>query len=80
MKTLIVFDNERLEAERIVKKSNAIVGYIGENEVFSFRGITDWSQFKLPEGQEWDVDEKDALLAYLLDLDYRISLIELGVI
>lgn len=79
MKTLYA-GNEILEAERIVKKSNVIVGYVGENEVFSFRGINDWSQFRLAEGQDWDVDEKDALASYLLDLDFRISLLELGVI
>lgn len=78
MKTLTV-NNEEYQAERIVKTNTSIIGYNGNTEVFGFRGISDFSKFQLAEGQEWDIDEKAAELAYLLDLDFRISMIELGV-
>lgn len=79
MKQLIAF-GEIYEAERIIKTTNSIVGYNGETEVFSFRGIKDWSQYRLAEGQQWDVDEQAAEEAFLLDLDFRLSLLELGVV
>jgi len=67
------------EAERIVKTANSITGYNGDTIAWSFRGIKDWLQFQLEPGQEWDVDEKAAEAAYLLDLDFRVSMLELGV-
>lgn len=79
MKTLFV-NGETYEAERIVKTNTAITGYTNGIEVFVFRGINDFSAFQLAEGQEWDVDEKAAEAAYLLDLDFRISMLELGVV
>lgn len=78
MKTLF-FNNEKYEAEKIIKTKDSILGYIGNSLVFSFRGINDWSQFQIKEGQEWDIDEEAAEAAFLLDLDYRLSLLELGV-
>ena len=78
MKTLTV-NNEEYQAERIVKTNASIIGYNGNTEVFAFRGISDFNQFQLAEGQEWDIDEKVSETAYLLDLDFRISMIELGV-
>jgi hypothetical protein len=55
MKTLI-FNNEEYQAERIVKTNTDIIGYNGNNEVFSFRGISDFSQFQLAEGELYDTD------------------------
>lgn len=70
------------EADKIVKTENSIVGYIEGKDTpeFTFKGIKDWSQFRLEEGQKWDMDEEAAEAAFLLDLDYRISLLELGVV
>jgi hypothetical protein len=78
MKTLII-NGETYQAERIIKTNTSIVGYNHESEVFAFRGIQDFSQFQLEEGQAWDIDDKAAELVYLLDLDFRLSMIELGV-
>ena len=78
MKTLFI-SGEELQAERVVKTNTDIIGYNGNAEVFVFRGISDFSLFQLAEGQEWDIDEKATESAYLLDLDFRISMIELGV-
>lgn len=72
-------NDEEYTAERIVKTSNDIVGYDGTKEKFSFRGVKDWSQFQLEEGQEWDLSEEDEQALYQLDLDFRISLLEMGV-
>ncbi|MEW5321349.1 hypothetical protein V2J23_04175 [Geobacillus thermoleovorans] len=79
MKTLIFNNIERLEAERIVKTADSVIGYIANTEVFAFRGVSAWSQFKLADGQEWDVEETAANDSYLLDLDFRVSMLELGV-
>lgn len=54
MKTL-TFLSEDYEAERIVKTENSIIGYIGKDEVFSFRGISDFSVFEI-DGK-WDEPE-----------------------
>jgi 3-dehydroquinate dehydratase len=78
MKNLIV-NGEIYEAEKIVKTQNSIIGYIEDKAIFAFRGIHDFSQFQLEEGQTWDIDDKATELAYLLDLDYRLSMLELGV-
>jgi hypothetical protein len=55
MKTIYV-NGEELQAERIVKTNTDIIGYNGNNEVFSFRGISDFSQFQLAEGESYDID------------------------
>lgn len=78
MKTLLV-KGEIYEAERIVKTDTEIIGYTNGVVVFAFRGINDFSAFQLAEGQDWDVDENAAQAAYLLDLDFRLSMLELGV-
>lgn len=51
MKTL-TFEGQEFEAERIVKTRDSISGYIGTDEVFTFRGISDFSGYVL-DG-EWD--------------------------
>ncbi|MFC0652050.1 hypothetical protein ACFFF5_10115, partial [Lederbergia wuyishanensis] len=55
-KNLIAY-GEVFEAEKIVKSDTSIIGYIGNSEVFAFRGISDFSQFQLDKGQKWDIDE-----------------------
>jgi len=66
MKTLFI-SGEELQAERIVKTDTDIIGYNGNNEVFSFRGISDFSQFQLAEGELYDTD---------LSLEARILALE----
>lgn len=78
MKTMN-FNGEQYQAEKIIKTSDSIVGYNGNSEVFAFRVVNDFSLFVLEEGQEWDVDEKVAEASYLLDLDFRLAMLELGV-
>ena len=55
MKTLFI-SGEELQAERVVKTNTDIIGYNGNTEVFSFKGISDFTQFKLAEGEVWDTD------------------------
>lgn len=55
MKTLTV-NNETYQAERIVKTNTDIIGYNGNTEVFVLRGISDFTQFKLAEGESFDSD------------------------
>ncbi len=81
MKTLYV-NGETYQAERIIRTNTDILGFNSTSPttpIFAFRQIKDWTQFQLAEGQEWDIDEKVSETAYLLDLDFRISMIELGV-
>lgn len=56
MKTLNI-NGQQFQAEKIVKTDANIVGYVGENEVFAFRGISDFSSFTLEDGQNFDTDE-----------------------
>lgn len=70
MKTLTV-NGEQYQAEKIVKTSTSIVGYNGEQEVFAFRGINDFSQFQLEDGQDWDIDSE-------LEKEQRIKDLELA--
>lgn len=67
MKTLH-FDGEVFQAERIVKTETSIIGYNGTTEVFSFRGINDFSKFKLENSEEFDLDEKTEQALLFADL------------
>jgi hypothetical protein len=59
MKTLI-FSDEQFDAERIVKTADSITGYDATgNQLFAFRGITDFTGFTLGAGEEWDADISD---------------------
>lgn len=78
MKILYVGD-EIYKAEKIVKTNTSIIGYNSGNEAFAFRGIKDFTQFKLKDGQEWDIPKEDEQALHQLDLDFRISLLEMGV-
>jgi len=67
MKTLHL-DGEVFQAERIVKTETSIIGYNGITEVFAFRGINDFSKFKLENGEEFDLDEKTEQALLFADL------------
>ena len=57
MKTL-VFNNQEFEADKIIKNSDSIIGKdIDDNEIFSFKGIKDFSLFTLKDGEEFDIEE-----------------------
>lgn len=83
MKILNFNDNE-YQAERIFKSSDSIIGYNGDVIVFKFSGVSDFSGFELAEGQEFDEPEitfEQQITAntdYLLDVDFRLILVELG--
>ena len=70
MKTLI-FNKEEFKADKIIKTEDNIVGKNAKGiEVFSFRGIKDFSLFKLEDGQEYDTevtDEQQLLSIVLLE-------------
>jgi|LFRM01.1.fsa_nt_gb hypothetical protein len=72
MKTLFVRGDE-YQAEKIVKTNTSIVGYVGKLEIFAFRGIKDFSQFQLAEGQEWDMSEEDKKSQRILDLELAMA-------
>ncbi|MEY9973175.1 hypothetical protein ABH966_003559 [Lysinibacillus sp. RC46] len=69
MRKLKYFDNE-YEAEIIVKKENSIEGYIDDSKVFSFNGVTDFTNFTLEDGESFD---KNAPLTELELLRMEIS-------
>lgn len=74
MKTLIFNNAERLEAEKIIKKADSIIGYIGTNEVFAFRGISDWTLFAI-EGGDFDPDPEQEKEQRIADLEAAIAAI-----
>lgn len=73
MKSLI-YNGERLEAEKIIKKTDAIIGYIGDTEVFSFKGISDWSIFAI-EGGDFDPDLEAEREQRITDLEAAVAAI-----
>lgn len=56
---------EIYEAEHIVKTSDSIIGYIGDNEVFAMRGISDFSGYELLDGAEWDTSIQEPTIEEL---------------
>lgn len=85
MKKLIVNNKTEYLAEKIIKKGNNIklvnvIGGDGDNAGnLTFPNISNLEDFKLEEGQEWDLSEEDEQALYQLDLDFRLSLMEMGV-
>lgn len=49
MKKTLIFNTEIFEAERVVKTDDAVIGYNGDNEIFSFRGVSEFSKFILQD-------------------------------
>ncbi|KOP78667.1 hypothetical protein AMS59_12695 [Lysinibacillus sp. FJAT-14745] len=49
------FAGQTFEAECIVKSNDAIIGYNGDFEVFSFIGVLDFREFILSDNQEFDI-------------------------
>ncbi|MBD8037075.1 hypothetical protein H9635_09990 [Solibacillus sp. A46] len=64
MKQLLFGDLE-LSAEKIYKYEDSIIGITNNIEVFSFKGVIDFTELELGEGQEFDmpeINEKDRIL------------------
>jgi len=82
MKNLI-FNGKVFEAETVSKTSTDIIGLdLNGIEVFAFRGISDFSLFKLQDENGNPIEfpqQEPTVEEYLLNLDYRLSKIELGV-
>ena len=47
---ILTYSNIQHEADKVVKTSDSIIGYIGDKEVFSFRGVSDFNVFSLEGG------------------------------
>lgn len=72
MKILIFIDegfqDEEFQAERIVKGEDYIVGYdLDKNELFAFRGITDFTPFSLKNNAEWDLPDPKPRIPKIVD-------------
>lgn len=69
---ILNFNNEQYEAEKIIKSNTDIIGQDASgNELFSFRGISDFTGFALDEGQVFDaeltVEERMSLMQKAID-------------
>jgi hypothetical protein len=71
----LLHNGEEYLAEHIVKTDTDIIGYNGNKEVWVFRGINDWSQFQLEEGQEWDIDFDTEKEQRITDIEMAIAAI-----
>lgn len=71
----LLHNGEEYLAEHIVKTDTDIIGYNGNKEVWAFRGIKDWSQFQLEEGQEWDIDFDTEKEQRITDIEMAIAAI-----
>jgi len=84
MKKLIINNKIEYSAEKAIKQGNNIklIGVIDEegNSIgnLTFPNISNMGKFRLEEGQEWDLSEEDEQALYQLDLDFRLSMLELG--
>ena len=47
---ILTYSNIQHEADKVVKTSDSIIGYIGDKEVFSFRGVKNFDLFSLEGG------------------------------
>lgn len=55
---ILFFNNEQYQANKIIKTDKDIIGQDANgNEVFAFRGISDFSYFVLEDGQTFDILE-----------------------
>jgi len=67
---ILKFNNIEYKAEKIIKTETDIIGQDDNgNELFSFKGISDFTGFTLEEGQEFDIiepSEQETLNAQLL--------------
>lgn len=77
MKKLFV-NNEVFEADKIIKSENSIMGYTNGIEVFSFKGITDFSIFQLGEGFDELISVEDRLKSLEKDMADLMKEIALG--
>lgn len=72
----LYFNAEIYEADKIIKTGMDIIGEDNNgNVVFAFKGISDFTQFHLEEGQEWDisVEEENAQLKTRLQTAERTA-------
>ena len=71
MKTLIFLKKE-YKADKIVKNldERTIIGYINDVEVFSFKGINDFTLFTLKDNAEYNVEDiaEKTVLKEIVDL------------
>lgn len=75
MKTLI-FNNEEYKAEKIYKNYNSIIGKdINGKEIFSFKGVKDFSLFTLKDNAEFDTEENliDKLILDNINMQMQID-------
>lgn len=65
---ILIFNNQEFKAEKIIKNEDSIIGYIEGKEVFTFKGIKDFSLFTLKDGAEFDIEitEEQQLLSTVL--------------
>lgn len=60
MKTLIV-DGDVFEAEKIFKTDSNIIGYNGDNVIFHFSGVNDFSKFIISDSYDIFISQEDRI-------------------
>lgn len=73
---ILVFLNKEYIADKIIKKDNNIIGKDEKgNELFVFKGINDFSKFKLKDGANFDTEENiiDKLILDNLNMQMQID-------
>ena len=54
---VLTFNHTEYTAEKIVKTDDSIIGYNNDSATFKFSGITNFDEFTLDDGQEFDAPE-----------------------
>lgn len=65
---IVSFNGEKYSGNKIIKTLDSIIVLDGNIEVFTAKGITDFSLFKLEEGQTFDIPEPTTEEALIKDL------------
>jgi len=80
MKTLI-FNEQQFQADKIIKTSTDIIGQDENgNELFAFRGISDFTKFQLTGGQTYDTTQPSSLDLQTQIYNLTTQLVTAGVI
>lgn len=84
MKTVIINENQTYIASRVVKKDNFLYLYDvqdGDGGIINTLKFPALDQLKvaLEDGAVFDLSEEDEKALYDVNLDFRISLLEMGV-
>ena len=78
---ILTANGEQFQAKKIIKTDTDIIGQdVNGNEIFAFRGISDFMNFTLEAGQSFDAETPSNTDLQKQMFDLTTQLVTLGVI